>query len=70
MAEKLDFYGSKTQLETLNNRQIFTLVFSTFVSYFVMLMCGTLGAPSHVTHIVTTCENNVTQCLAYGMQIC
>jgi hypothetical protein len=59
MVEKLDFYGSKTQLETLNNGQIFTLVFSTFVSYFVMLMCGTLGAPSHVTHIVSTCDVNI-----------
>lgn len=66
----MDYFGSsKTQLENLNPRQIKNLVFSAFVSYFVMLLCGTLGAPQQVAHIITSCADPYS-CLTQGIQIC
>jgi hypothetical protein len=71
MGAYLDYFGHKTQLETMSLRQLYTLLMSALVSYFVMLLCGTLGAPQHISHIVTTCDSSSIQaCLTQGIQIC
>lgn len=71
----MEFFGGKTNLETLNKMQILTLLFSAFVSYLIMIMCGTLGAPSFVIKHLMECSptiNNctLTQSLGNQIQIC
>lgn len=68
----MDFFGkTKTQLESLKEGQIYTLFFSALSAYFVMLVCGTLGAPTDIADIVTKCAHeNIESCLLNGIQIC
>jgi len=71
----MDFFGGKTNLETLNRKQILTLLFSAFVSYFVMIMCGTLGAPSFVNKHLMECSPSINNCtltlsLRNQIQVC
>lgn len=70
-----EFFGGKTNLETLNHTQILTLVFAGFTSYFLMIMCGTLGAPSFVNQHLLECAPEINNCtltesLQNQIQIC
>ena len=58
----MDFFGGKTNLETLNRTQIYTLMFSAFISYFLMIMCGTLGAPLYVNEHLMECSQEINNC--------
>ena len=58
----LDFFGGKTNLETLNRQQIYTLMFSAFFSYFIMIMCGTLGAPHLINEHILECAPEINNC--------
>ena len=71
----MDFFGGKTNLETLNKTQIYTLMFSAFISYFIMILCGTLGAPRFVNEHVMECAPEINNCtlaqsLRNQIQIC
>ena len=47
------------------------LFFSAFTAYFVMILCGTLGAPADIADVVTWCPHaNINVCLQQGIQIC
>ena len=56
------YFGGKTNLETLNKTQIYTLTFSALVAYSVMLMCGTLGAPANVASHLLECGTAINNC--------
>lgn len=58
----MNFFGGKTNLETLNRMQILTLLFSTFISYLMMIMSGTLGAPSFVIKHLMECSPTINNC--------
>ena len=58
----MDFFGGSCNLETLNRTQIYTLMFSAFISYFLMIMCGTLGAPRFVNEHLMECSPEINDC--------
>ena len=58
----MDFFGGKTNLETLNRTQIYTLAFAAFFSYLIMIMCGTLGAPRFVNEHLMECSPEINNC--------
>ena len=58
----MSYFGGKTNLETLNKTQIYTLMFAAFVSYLVMIMCGTLGAPTNVASHLLECGAAINNC--------
>ena len=71
----MDFFGGTTNLETLNKTQIYTLVFAAFISYFIMIMCGTLGAPRFVNEHLMECAPEINNCtlaksLRNQIQVC
>jgi hypothetical protein len=54
------YFGDlKTNLESLNHTQLNTLVFSFFLSYLVMIMCGTLGAPQTISINEFECDSSL-----------
>ena len=57
-----NFIGGKTNLETLNRTQMYTLIFSGFLAYLVMIMCGTLGAPKFVNEHLMECASQINNC--------
>ena len=56
------YFGGKTNLETLHKKQIYTLLFSALISYLIMIMCGTLGAPTNVSSHLLECGTSINNC--------
>ena len=52
----MNYFGGKLNIETLNKKQLSTILFSFLVCYLVMVMCGTLGAPDSVSRHLLECS--------------
>lgn len=68
-AESFKLYGSNLQIHHLSVKQMYTLLVVVLVTFLVMLMCGTVGAPSFITTVTTQCANT-RNCVEKGIQIC
>ena len=74
-AEKMDrqqafkLYGNNLQIHHLSFRQMYTMLVVVLTTFFVMLMCGTVGAPSFITTVTNQCADT-RNCIDKGIQIC
>jgi hypothetical protein len=73
---RANFFGRETtNIELLDSNQLKTLTMSALVSYFVIILCGTLGAPRAIASHVLHCGPDFNNCslqntLMNTMQIC
>lgn len=71
----MNYFGGKINVETLDQKQKYTILFSFLVCYLVLVMCGTLGAPDSISSHLLECAESINECslaetLSNQVQIC